>query len=231
MTAVFSPLQETIMHIHRFTLTSIALALSLSFALPTLAEDAGVQARPSASPSANNPRADTSSADHKQAARDSKFVKEALMGGMFEVQAGQLALRNGSAPEVHTLAQHIVDDHTRAGEKLRAIAQQKGMTNLPDQLDADHQKELDRLQKLSGAEFDRKYAAMMISDHKKDIKAFEHEAAHGSDPQVKQLAADTTPTLKGHLSMAEAAKQVASGSRTTGATQSSQNNGAATRSN
>jgi hypothetical protein len=52
---------------------------------------------------------------------------------------------------------------------------------------------------------------MMVSDHKKDIKAFEKEAKSGSDQEIKQFAADTVPTLKGHLSMAENAKHAAAG--------------------
>ena len=52
---------------------------------------------------------------------------------------------------------------------------------------------------------------MMVSDHKKDIKAFEKEAKSGSDPDIKQFAADAVPTLKGHLSMAQNAKRAASG--------------------
>jgi len=145
---------------------------------------------------------------------DRKFVKEAAIGGMYEVEAGQLALKNASSDEVKQMAQHIVDDHTQANEKLKSIAQAKGLTDVPTQLDSKHQKELDKLGKLSGADFDRKYSSMMVSDHKKDIKAFEKEAKSGSDPEIKQFAADAVPTLKGHLSMAQSAKRAASGHHT-----------------
>ena len=165
-----------------------------------------------ASPPAGGISRDTTGAGVGElSSHDRKFVKEAVIGGMYEVEAGQLALKNGSSDEVKQMAQHIVDDHSQANDKLKSIAQAKGLTDLPTQLDPKHQKELDKLGKLSGEDFDRKYSSMMVSDHKKDIKAFEKEAKSGSDPEIKQFAADAVPTLKGHLSMAQNAKRAASG--------------------
>jgi putative membrane protein len=133
---------------------------------------------------------------------------------MFEVQAGHIALKNASAPEVRELAQRIVNDHTKAGDKLKAIT---GGANEPAKLDSKHQKEIDKLSKLSGNEFDRRYSEMMVSDHKKDIKAFEKEAEHGKDAQVKQFAAETVPVLKDHLSMAKLASDAAKREKTSAA--------------
>lgn len=104
--------------------------------------------------------------------KDRKFVKEAAIGGLYEVQAGQLAMKNASSEDVRLMAQHIVEDHSEANNKLKAIAQSKSV-ELPTQLDSKHQRKLDSLSKVTGTEFDRKYSSMMVSDHKKDIKAFE----------------------------------------------------------
>jgi len=56
--------------------------------------------------------------------------------------------------------------------------------------------------------------ALQTPDKKIDIKAFEKEAKSGSNPEIKQFAADAVPTLKGHLSMAQSAKRAASGHHT-----------------
>ena len=60
----------------------------------------------------------------------------------------------------------------------------------------------DMLSKLSGAAFDREFAKMMVSDHKKDIKKFKKEAEKKNDPAA-HYASETLPTLHKHLQLAE----------------------------
>jgi len=57
---------------------------------------------------------------------------------------------------------------------------------------------------MSGAEFDRAYMNMMVSDHNKDVAEFEKESTKGGDPDLKAFAAKTLPTLKEHQQMAKA---------------------------
>jgi len=59
------------------------------------------------------------------------------------------------------------------------------------------------MSKLEGDAFDKAYSKMMVSDHKKDIAEFKHEASSGADPQVKSFASQTLPTLQEHLQLAE----------------------------
>lgn len=66
-----------------------------------------------------------------------------------------------------------------------------------------------KLSKLSGANFDREYMKNMVSDHKKDISDFKSEARKAKDPDVKQFAASTEPTLEEHLKLAQSAEKVA----------------------
>ena len=157
--------------------------------------------------------------------QDRTFIKEAAIGGLYEVQAGQVAAQKATSAEVKQLAQHIVTDHTQANEKLKSIAQAKGV-DVPAALDAKHQKKLDQLNKLSGAEFDREYAKMMVSDHKEDIKKFQKEAQSGGDPDLKQFASSTLPALNQHLSMAETGTHASSsnGKETAGGQSAPQSN-------
>ncbi len=133
--------------------------------------------------------------------QDRKFIVEAAAGGMFEVKAGEMAAQKASNPEVKKFGERMVKDHTAANSELMSIAQSKGVTP-PDKLKRGDQKNLDKLSKASGADFDKQYMSIMIKDHKHDIDAFKKEADKGKDPDVKAFAAKTLPTLQDHAQQA-----------------------------
>jgi len=95
-----------------------------------------------------------------------------------------------------------VQDHTRANEELKQLASTKGL-QLPTSLDSKHQKDMDRLQKMSGAQFDKAYMSHMVDDHKKDVSDFQKEANSGRDNDLKAFAAKTLPVLQEHLQLAQ----------------------------
>lgn len=66
----------------------------------------------------------------------------------------------------------------------------------------DHAMAMERMNKLSGAEFDREYLKMDLKDHKKAIELFEKQARSGRDAELKAFAEKTLPTLREHHQMA-----------------------------
>jgi putative membrane protein len=192
------------------TFRQILTAVALAFPLAVAAQDTPGQGaadnqggQGGASQRADNP---ATQAAKSLSASDRKFVKEAAAGGMLEVQLGQLAQQKASSPEVRRMAQHIVEDHTRANEELMSIAKAKGV-EVPVQLDGKHARQVKRLEKLSGEQFDRAYAKLMVSDHEKDVGLFKRQAENGSDPELKAFAAETLPKLQQHLAMARDVRQ------------------------
>lgn len=137
----------------------------------------------------------------KVAKGDRTFVDKAASGNMFEVQLAQYALNNTQSPEVRNFAQRIITDHTTLNQQLTQVAQQHGIT-VPQNMDKADRKTYDHLTKLRGADFDRSYINQMIKDHEKDIKDFQHEAQHGQNPDLKNLASNAVPILQEHLRMA-----------------------------
>ena len=138
------------------------------------------------------------------AAADKSFVEKAAVGGMAEVEMGKMAQQKGSSDQVKQFGSRMVEDHSKANDELKQIASGKGL-QLPSAPDAHNQQQMARMQKLSGAEFDRAYMDHMVKDHKKDIAEFKKQASSGKDPEIKAFAAKTLPTLQEHLKMAEAA--------------------------
>jgi|SRR4051812_41066497 putative membrane protein len=148
----------------------------------------------------------------KPSAADQRFVEKAAGGSLGEVRLGQLAEQKAASPEVKQFGRHMVDDHTKAGEQLKATLSAKGMAP-PTKIDPDAQKAYDRLSKLSGPQFDRAYIDDMVKDHRKDAKLFQDEARNGKDPEIKQFAAQTLPTIQEHLQMVERMAKVSTSSR------------------
>ncbi|HEY6929950.1 MAG TPA: DUF4142 domain-containing protein [Thermoanaerobaculia bacterium] len=132
---------------------------------------------------------------------DSGFLRRAAEGGIAEVALGNLAKDKASDPDVKQFAQKMVDDHSKANVELKKLANQKGVA-VPGETDSRTNKEMDKLSKLSGPEFDKAYMKLMVSDHQKDVAEFNTEYEHTSDPDVKDFVGKTLPTLQEHLRMA-----------------------------
>jgi len=146
------------------------------------------------------------------AAADKAFVQKAAVGGMAEVEMGKMAQQKGSSDQVKQFGSRMVEDHSKANDELKQIASSKGIT-LPTDLDAKHKSKVDKMQKLSGAQFDRAYMDDMVADHKQDVAEFKKQATSGKDSDLKSFAAKTLPTLEDHLKMAQSTDAAVKGSK------------------
>jgi len=131
------------------------------------------------------------------------FVKQVAMGGMAEVEISRLATTQGTNADVKAFAQRMVDDHSKANDELKALAQQKNWM-LPAGMDAKHRAAMARLQKLNGAAFDRAYMKSMMADHKQVVAMFQRYSRTGSDADLKTWVDKTLPTIESHMSSAMA---------------------------
>lgn len=128
------------------------------------------------------------------------YMKTAAQGGMFEVEVGKLAASKAQNPEVKSFGQKMVADHGKIADDLKSVAAKKKAT-LPTEISAEQREMIDKLSKLSGADFDKEYVEMMVEDHEDDQEAFQAQADSGNDADVKAFAARHLPTIKGHLEM------------------------------
>jgi putative membrane protein len=153
---------------------------------------------PLASFAQSSPAAQPGTAGSTLKPSDKTFATKAAQGGLAEVQMGKMAADKATDPDVKAFGQRMVDDHSKANDQLKSIAQQSGVT-LPEGISAKQQASSDKLGKLSGPAFDKAYVKMMVSDHQEDVKEFQKESSSGSSPELKSFAAQTLPTLQSHL--------------------------------
>ncbi len=171
---------------------------------------------------------------------DQNMMKQLSYANMAEIEAAQMALDKSQDQQVKTFAQKMIDDHTKASDQLRDIADAKNV-KLPTELDAKHKKEVQNLSKLSGDKFDKKYLSQGgVSDHRQVQQLLSRIEKRAKDDQLKTLASTLMPTINEHWQMAKemtsssaATKPPATGSSGTmgsgkagGATSSSGSSGA-----
>lgn len=136
---------------------------------------------------------------------DQEFATKAAQGNMAEVSLGQMASQKGTAPDVKTFGNRMVNDHGKALDELKQLAASKNFT-LPADVSADQKATSDKLSSKSGKDFDKSYADTMADDHEKDVKEFEKASKNAQDPDLKAWAAKVLPVIQDHLKMAKEMK-------------------------
>ncbi len=135
-------------------------------------------------------------------AEDKDFAMKAAQGGLAEVELGLLAQKRGSTQEVKDFGQMLVDNHTLLNKELQQLAAKHGLELPAEPGTADRQSHA-ALSKLSGPRFDREFVKDFTEGHHDDLAVFRKEAAHGTNPALKEFAAGSVATLQEHHAIAE----------------------------
>jgi putative membrane protein len=190
-------------------LTALAAALCLAgpaAAQPGQTSEGAQRQMTGQSTGAKQAGADTARAPApaKLAREDRDFLEKAAHAGHTEVEGSKLALTKATSPEVKEFAQQMVDDHTKAADELKRLAEAKGV-NLPTEPALAQKAKLKVLSARSGDGFDRDYAEEVgVKAHGDTVRLFQKAAQGAQDADVKSFAQKTLPTLQRHLQMAQA---------------------------
>ena len=130
----------------------------------------------------------------------SEFFRDAAAGGMFEVQAAQIAQDKATSPQVKEFAATMIRDHDQANQKLMALARQMNVT-LPQDLPNDKQNMLAELRETTD-NFDEKYMDMMEKSHKASVDVFEDVIGETQNGELRNFAEQTLTVIRGHHDMA-----------------------------
>lgn len=135
---------------------------------------------------------------------DREFLQQAAQNNHAELQASRTALDRSQNAEVRKFAQHMVEEHTRAGQQLEQLARAQGL-DLPDGASLMHKGKHGLLMATTGASFDRRYSDTMGREaHRQNIELYEQAEREARDPEVKAFAAQALPMLRRHLELAQA---------------------------
>ena len=132
---------------------------------------------------------------------DKKFLATAAQSDKNEIALSEVAEQKATNPAVKAFAEKMVKEHKEMSESMKPFAEKWGV-NPPAEVDSDHQKELDKLNGLSGKDFDKEYIDQMVSDHGKALDAFTDEAKNTKDAKFKAAVLKGKTHVAAHKNMA-----------------------------
>lgn len=170
----------------KFSIVS-AVSLSLLFAAQPLSAQ-GVKPKPAGD------AAPMMTMDH------ATFLKVVSGANEFEIRSSELAKEKASQDDIKKVADMIIADHKKAGEKLKEILEaKKAAPAEPVKLAPKQQKMLDQLQAVSGQDFDTLFIDMQAQAHMEAIATFRTFAGSGDDQTLVGFAKETLPALETHM--------------------------------
>lgn len=136
-------------------------------------------------------------------AADQRMLKTMALNNMAEIEAARMAQTKTQSEDVKSFAQRMIDDHTKALDDVRQLAQAKGVS-LPTELDRASKRKAAKLAALSGDAFNRAYMGQAgVADHKRSHALLVQAQSRAKDPDLQALAARTLPVVDQHLNSAQ----------------------------
>jgi putative membrane protein len=132
---------------------------------------------------------------------DKKFLATAAQSDQNEIGLSKLAVEKATNPDVKSFAQKMVSEHEKMSASMKPFATSWAVTP-PSGLDDDHQKLFDKLQGMSGNDFDKDYMSQMVADHAKALDAFTSEAKSTKDVKFRSAVLKGKTMVAAHKNMA-----------------------------
>ena len=124
-----------------------------------------------------------------------------------DIETGRLAMERGHSKDVRDFGRMLVDAHTAVRQQGRDLAKKLGVTPaLPegDQSAAQHARVMQRLRALSGAEFDRAFAAHEADFHAAVLAAVKTQLLPAiQNKELKDFVTSLAPAFEAHRLGAE----------------------------
>lgn len=127
-------------------------------------------------------------------------MDQAAQANASEIQTALLAESKAQNPDAKDFGRLMTFDHTEIGADMAAMAERLGVT-LPIGPGQQGRQQMDQLEKMQGASFDRTYMRDQVEDHEKAVALFQKEAKSSND-EVANFAKIALPILEQHLALA-----------------------------
>ncbi len=140
---------------------------------------------------------------HTSKQQDEQFVRTVATDDMTEAHLGQMAHDNAAKEPVRDFGQAVASDETKDYEQLTVLANKTG-ESIPKGIDSRKSPAIRTLAVAKGDKFDHEFLQDEIANERKIIALLQHEATHGTNPEMKEWAGKMVATRQEELQKAEA---------------------------
>ena len=132
---------------------------------------------------------------------DKKFLGKAAQSDVNEIKLSELAEQKATTPAVKAFATKMIREHKQLSMTMKPYCEKAGLS-APMDLDDSHKDDFNKLNGLSGKDFDKQYMDDMVSDHAKALDAFTSEAKDTKDARLKATVLKGKTAVAAHKNMA-----------------------------
>jgi putative membrane protein len=153
----------------------------------------------------NNVQAGRENSDQPNATlttQDKDFMFQAVRDNVEERSMGRAAVQKATNADVRKYAQMLVDDHSKALTQVVDLMKKKNVSQPKGLPDAKHEA-MDKLNQMSGPQFDSEYIRLMVDRHEKAVAKYKEAETTLQDEDLKKWAKDVEPVLEKHLQKAQ----------------------------
>ena len=154
---------------------------------------------------------------HAAKAADEKMTDARLVALLHhvnqdEIAAGKLAQQKGQSVDIKAYGKQLVTDHSSSDQEVMAAAKKAGISPSDSALTASDKEmmrvdknKMEQIKRMSGAEFDRTFAQVLVQDHQHMISLLRDHEGDLQSPELKTLVDNTIPVLEKHKDLARKA--------------------------
>lgn len=129
----------------------------------------------------------------------SGFVRNAVLGDLYEIEAAELALSRGTQP-IRNIAQEMLSEHRQNSQRLISTAKRvESETEVPSDLDERRRGMIDNLRTAPDDEFEKVFVQQQKAAHEEALDLYRTYAEEGESEPLREFAGQTLPVLKRHL--------------------------------
>ncbi|MDQ9172377.1 DUF4142 domain-containing protein [Oxalobacteraceae bacterium R-40] len=131
-----------------------------------------------------------------------EYLTQTYQTGQSQAQQSEAATQKSTNPAVRELAQQVNNEITIINQQITNISQSSNVT-VNNTLTNEQKVEINNLNSLSGAEFDRAYLRNLVTSVKRLLALTLQQAREGGDVQIRQNAAANVLLIQQRLAAAQ----------------------------
>lgn len=194
------------------TLKMMGLAITaLALAACSKKDNSGADTTAASSTVSADTSAMTASSTTSETWTDANIFALFDEANMADSAGGALAATKGTSSAVRDFGKRMTRDHHTLRAQGEVLAKKLKITPTPpadDNQVADAQKTMDNLNSTAkGKDFDKAYMDGEVEGHKKVLELATKAFAQAQSTELKNLIQKATPTIKGHLDLAESVQK------------------------